>query len=200
MDAGVRAHIFEPFFTTKPLGKGTGLGLATVYGIIKQSGGEIAVESEPGHGTTFTICFPHVEPGAETKGLADPMALVGGTETILLVEDEAELRRLTSAMLTRVGYTVLEASRPSEAHRLVEQLDREVSLVITDVVMPELSGPELVRQLRASLRGLKVLYISGYANVPGDVELDAPLLPKPFSTRDLLRIVRGILDAAAPRE
>jgi PAS domain S-box-containing protein len=196
MDAAVRAHIFEPFFTTKLPGEGTGLGLATVFGIVTQTGGRITVDSEPGRGTTFTICLPRAEPATEAERPVPSTAIAGGTETILLVEDEEELRKLTRQVLAQCGYTVLEASRPSEARALAEQHPRAIPLLLTDVVMPEMSGPELARSLRSLVPTMKVLYMSGYANVPeGGVQIDAPLLQKPFSTKELMRAVRDILDS-----
>ena len=164
MDRETQARIFEPFFTTKEKGKGTGLGLSTVYGIIKQSGGYVFVQSELGRGTVFTIYFPRVDEPSEAIG-ATPVALAaaGGTETVLLVEDEDSVRQLVRETLESRGYRVLEAANGSAALALAAAHSDPIHLVITDVVMPGLSGHELVQQLLPTRPGLKVLYLSGYA-------------------------------------
>jgi CheY-like chemotaxis protein len=200
MDEAVRRHLFEPFFTTKELGRGTGLGLATAYGIIKQSGGAILAESEVGHGTTFEVYLPHVdeeEPAAPAVPAAQPR---GGTETVLVVEDEAEVRNLTSEILQGLGYRVLEAARPGAAVRVAEQHRGRIHLLLTDVVMPELSGQRLAERLRSTRPDLNVLYMSGYTDDAivrhGVLTPGTHLLEKPFSATTLAAKVREALDAA----
>ncbi len=198
IDADVRDRIFEPFFTTKPPGKGTGLGLATVFGIVKQCGGQISVDSEPGLGTTVTIGLPRADAGPGPERPVPEGDVRGGTETILLVEDEPEVRAFTREMLTHYGYVVIEAPGPIDAQRLFEQSSETISLVVTDVVMPDMSGLELVRRLRSRSPMLKVLYVSGYATVSDEnIEADARFLQKPFSPKDLAQAVRDVLDAPA---
>ena len=207
MDADTQAHLFEPFFTTKGPGKGTGLGLATVYGIVKQSGGYIAVESEPGRGTGFTIYLPRIERAAEavTPGPAGA-GTPHGSETILLVEDEEGVRDLTREILETSGYRVLEARHGAEALRVGEQHPGPVHLLVSDVVMPQMDGRELADRLRALRPDLRVLFMSGYtADALGHHSALDPgtnLLPKPFSPDALARRVREVLDApldAPPR-
>src|SRR6185437_15174175 len=164
MDVPTQARIFDPFFTTKEPGKGTGLGLSTVYGIVEQSGGHIAVESAPGRGATFTIFLPrHTGSGAAAPAQTDRRSLPLGHETLLLVEDEAAVRSSARRLLERHGYTVIEARHGAEALRIVETGDRAVDLVITDVVMPEMGGREMVERLRTRHPGIKVLFMSGYS-------------------------------------
>ena len=200
MDLATQARIFEPFFTTKEPGKGTGLGLATVYGIVEQSGGHIAVESAPGRGATFTISFPrYLGPGAPGSPEAgDRRGLPQGTETLLLVEDEAAVRSSARRLLERHGYTVLEARHGADALRIVEGLERPVDLVLTDLVMPEMGGQELVERLRARHPTLKVIYMSGYtekAITTGGMMPEATgFVEKPFTVEQLMRRVREILD------
>jgi PAS domain S-box-containing protein len=199
MDATVRAHLFEPFFTTKEVGKGTGLGLATAYGIVKQSDGYIAVHSEPGRGSTFKIYLPRI---ATPTGPAAAPAKGGpgrGTETILVVEDEPAVLALSRRALEAQGYVVLAASEPAAALRLVELHGGTIHLLLTDVVMPGLSGRVLADRLTARRPGLRVLYMSGY---PGDAVVQHGELPsgsaflqKPFSPDALARKVRDVLDA-----
>jgi CheY-like chemotaxis protein len=201
MKADTKTHLFEPFFTTKEKGKGTGLGLATVYGIVKQSGGFIRVFSEPGEGTTFKIYLPRVED--EIAGLArTPPPLPGstrGAETILLVEDEEGVRRLTRDVLEDNGYTVLEAHGWQSALDLAVSHPGPIHLVLTDVVMPEMGGPEVAARLSILRPGVKVLFMSGYTGDAavhrGLLEARAPLLEKPFTPGDLARRVRALLDA-----
>ena len=201
MDAATMARLFEPFFTTKGPGKGTGLGLATTYGIVKQSGGNIWVYSEPGRGTTFKVHLPRVEGdgrAGETAGRRVSETPVGGTEVVLLVEDDAEVRALAETILARHGYTVLSAPNGSAALEVASAAD-SIALLVTDVIMPGLRGPELAERLVALRPGLRVLYISGYAaEAVGDHDFLAPganYLDKPFTPDALARTVRAILDA-----
>jgi two-component system, cell cycle sensor histidine kinase and response regulator CckA len=199
MDAETRSHLFEPFFTTKEKGKGTGLGLSTVYGIVKQSGGSITVESAPGRGTTFRIYFPRVE--QEVQG---PMAAVEaidparGRETILLVEDEPAVRGLVHETLRLHGYTVLEARHGIEAILTSAKYIGPIHLLLTDVVMPQMSGPEVAEKILTVRPEIKVLYISGYPDHPifeqGSVSRQTGFLPKPFSPHMLAQKVREALD------
>jgi len=200
MDAAVQAHMFEPFFTTKEPGQGTGLGLATVYGIVKQHEGFVTVSSAPGEGATFHIYLPAAsEParGREPLRKRDPRR---GSETVLLVEDEEEVRRLASDVLRSKGYRVIEAGSPRRALALLERHRPEVDLLITDVVMPEMSGPQLVELLREERPALHVLYMSGYTKdtiLRHGVTDDEPvLLQKPFLPDDLALKVREMLDDA----
>jgi CheY-like chemotaxis protein len=200
MDAEIMIHLFEPFYTSKATGKGTGLGLSTVYGIVKQSGGEIVVESQPGHGATFHIYLPRstgvTETAPPTK--AEP-AVLAGTETILLVEDEPGVRQLVREMLHRLGYTIVEAGGGAEALRLFEQYQGSIDLLLTDVIMPQMSGRDLAERLRAVRPSLKVLYISGYTDDMlahhGVLESNVFLLPKPFAPDELAKKLRDVLDA-----
>jgi signal transduction histidine kinase len=199
MDAATKDRIFEPFFTTKAPGKGTGLGLATVYGIVKQSGGGIAVESEPMKGSKFTIYFPRETSPLELSQ-PDAPALVAPAhaETLLVVEDEEVVRQLICAVLTDVGYTVLCAASPSEAVRLSAQHSGKIEMLVTDIVMPEMHGPTLAQQIVGLRPDVKVLYVSGYSendiSDQGVLEPGLDVLQKPFSKVTLLRKVRDILD------
>jgi len=203
MDEATKARFFEPFFTTKGVGKGTGLGLATVYGIVRQSGGHIAVSTAPGEGTTFTIYLPRVE-DAEAEGSLGPAPtrLPRGSETILLMEDEAEVRAVTRDVLVQLGYRVLEVADPAEARRrLADQQHSAIALLLTDVVMPQMNGPELAAQLKARSPRLRVLYLSGYTSEAvssrGISPSDIALLQKPFTPDELARKVREVLDTPA---
>jgi PAS domain S-box-containing protein len=199
MDAETQGRIFEPFFTTKEVGKGTGLGLATVYGIVKQSGGSIWVYSELGRGTTFKVYLPAVE-GPVTKVAIDvpEQELIEGIETVLLVEDEEVVRDMVSEMLRESGYKVLEANNGREALTLGQKYDGEIHLMLTDVVMPEMSGRELAEQLTPLRREMKVLYMSGYTDDAivhhGVLDEGTAFIGKPFSPHSLARKVREILD------
>jgi PAS domain S-box-containing protein len=197
MSKDVQARIFEPFFTTKEAGKGTGLGLATVYGIVKQSDGYIWVYSEPGQGTTFRIYLPRVAGEADAPLAAAPVVATGGSETILLVEDDEPLRRLARQVLERHGYTVLDAADPEQALAVAAHVG-VVQLLLTDVVMPGMGGRELAERLLRERPGLKVLYISGYADDAiahhGMLTPGAELLQKPYGSEMLLRKVRETLD------
>lgn len=202
MDATTQARMFEPFFTTKGPGKGTGLGLATVYGIVKQSGGYIAVASEPGKGTTFRIYLPAVEEAVPRAGAggggSGADAAPNGSGTILLVEDEAPVRVLARRVLEQAGYAVLEAADGVEGVRVAESFEGEIDLLLTDVMMPNLGGRGLVDRLRSTRPRMAVLFISGYPD--GQVERGgltsggAVYLEKPFSPRMLRETVRQALD------
>jgi CheY-like chemotaxis protein len=198
MTPEVLRHAFEPFFTTKEPGKGTGLGLSTVYGIVTQSHGRLRVGSEPGCGTTFEIFFPQA--GEPVACRTPTMATCGarGSETVLLVEDDAMVRRLTEATLERAGYRVLAAANGADAQRLAAGRGGSIDLVITDLVMPGMPGPELARRLEAAHPGLRVLYMSGYADDTmarlGLSEERVSVLAKPFAPDELARRVREVLD------
>jgi signal transduction histidine kinase/CheY-like chemotaxis protein len=198
MDAATRARIFDPFFTTKPTGKGTGLGLATVYGIVKQSGGVIWLYSEPGRGTTFKIYLPRVdEPAASHEPTKAPASLTG-SETILSVEDDEAVRMITRRMLEKRGYRVLSADGGQEALRIAREHEGTISLLITDVVMPEMSGRVLAEQLQSVLPTIKVLFVSGYTDEAivqhGVLAEGVNFLQKPFTADTIVRKVRQILD------
>ncbi len=199
IDAQIRAQIFEPFFTTKEQGKGTGLGLATVYGIVKQSGGDIFVYSEPGHGSTFKIYLPASKVSINPQVTVPiPAPASVGSETILLVEDEEMVRELVKAALQAKGYTILEARHASEALALFTQHLNTIDLLVTDVVMPQISGRELAEHLITLRPGLKVLFTSGYTDDAvvrhGLLTAEVEFLPKPFSTHTLATKVREVLD------
>jgi PAS domain S-box-containing protein len=197
MDAETQAQAFEPFFTTKSIGKGTGLGLATVRQIVNEAGGWTHLSSSPGRGTTVTVGLPRVE--GPVLPVAAPAAPAGGGETLLLVEDEEGVRELVRDILTLAGYVVLEAAVPSEAERLNAEHDRPIHMLLTDVVMPEMSGLELSTRLRAKRPGLQVMYMSGFPEpMMGDGAGEAPgahFISKPFNRQALLERVRRALDA-----
>jgi two-component system cell cycle sensor histidine kinase/response regulator CckA len=195
MDETTKAHIFEPFFTTKELGKGTGLGLATVYGVVKQSGGFIWVESSPGKGTTFEIYLPKAQGKAsESEAETKPSSIRRGSETILVVEDESGIRELACAFLRVNGYFVLEAKDGLEALDVVARHQGTVDLVLSDIVMPRMGGPELVGRLKALHPETRVIFMSGYAEYSGtDPRQTSPLPPvlqKPFSVGSLVEKIR----------
>ena len=202
MDETTRARIFEPFFTTKPLGRGTGLGLSTVYGIVKQMRGTIWVYSEPGAGSTFRLYFPrHVEAAATAgEGTGTPQQVAGGHETVLVVEDEAPVRAFVARVLEHYGYQVLSTANPAEALRTAGQ-NAHISIVVTDIRMPGGTGPDLVAALRRRDPALRALFMSGYSDIAvlaanGDPD-DRHFLAKPFSAADLAAKVRGALDEPA---
>jgi two-component system cell cycle sensor histidine kinase/response regulator CckA len=202
MDAETRARIFEPFFTTKDLGKGTGLGLATVYGIVKQSEGSIAVLSELGHGTTFRVCLPRVEAAPQAAIAAKPSGEArGGSETILLVEDDEPLREVVRAFLQDGGYNILVAEDSGSAVAVFAKYPSKIHLLLTDVVMPGISGPQLARELCLADSSLRVLFMSGYTDEAlgqhGVLEEGIALLEKPFTSGALLRKLRDVLDPVA---
>jgi signal transduction histidine kinase/ActR/RegA family two-component response regulator len=200
MDAATRRRIFEPFFTTKEPGKGTGLGLSTVYGIVRQSGGSITVYSEPGEGCTFRVYFPPV--GAAEKTGEVPVFttdLLAGHETVLLVEDEAQVRSLVRRCLTSKGYAVLDASHGKEALEVADEHRGTIQLLLTDVVMPHMSGKELAERMRAQRPDIRVLFFSGHSDEAierhGVLTPESAFLQKPVDPDVLLRTVRDVLDA-----
>jgi len=200
MTPEVQARIFEPFFTTKEVGKGTGLGLSTVYGIVKQSGGFIWFYSEPGHGSTFKIYLPRVDQPADGVGAEKRLKdVLHGSETILLVEDDSQLRQLASSVLTHCGYKVLVATSPDEGLNIAQANHHDIRLLITDVVMPGMNGRQLAEKILRISPSMKVLYISGYTNSAivhyGVLDEGLWFLPKPFSLSALMGKVREVLDA-----
>jgi CheY-like chemotaxis protein len=199
MDEATKAKIFEPFFTTKEAGKGTGLGLATVYGIVKQSGGFIWVYSEPGNGTSFKIYLPRIDAPVEGVKTAGSLSVPRGTETVLLVEDAAAVRAVAKQVLERQGYTVLEAPDGEVALHVAQKHRGPIHLLLTDVVMPVLSGRRLAEQLALVRPDMKVLYASGYTDDSvvrhGILEAGTAYLQKPFTPDSLARKVREVLDA-----
>jgi CheY-like chemotaxis protein len=202
MDRETQSHIFEPFFTTKEPGKGTGLGLATVYGIVKQSGGHIWVYSEPGRGTTFKIYLPRVPvPGDVPQSEPRRKECVQTGETILLVEDEDAVRALARRVLEARGYTVLPAASGADAVRIAKQHEGIISLVLSDVVVPDMNGRAIGEQVVRLRPGIKLLLMSGYtdedAKLQGVLEDGVPFLEKPFTPDLLARKVREVLGVPA---
>jgi PAS domain S-box-containing protein len=192
-------HIFEPFFTTKEIGKGTGLGLATVFGIVKQNNGFINVYSELGMGTTFSIYFPrHMGKSDQSQQEGTMVSAPRGLETILLVEDEFAILNMTTMILTRQGYKVLQANTPAEAIRLAKENTGEISLLISDVIMPEMNGKDLANKLKSLCPHLKCIYMSGYTadaiGQHGVLDSGINFIQKPFSLADLATKVRDVLD------
>ena len=201
MGAAVLPHVFEPFFTTKPMGKGTGLGLATVYGILKQSGGTIQVESETGHGATFRIYLPATAGGVHKPERIASEKVKGGSETILIAEDEADLRELTRIFLEGYGYKVLDANGADQALQTAELYAEPIHLLLTDVIMPGMSGRQLAEQILSKRPETKIVYMTGYTDdmvaQHKVLEPGVQLLQKPFSKSDLALKVRSTLDGEA---
>jgi CheY-like chemotaxis protein len=205
MSPETQARIFEPFYTTKEVGKGTGLGLSMVYGIVKQSGGYIWVYSEPDRGTTFKIYLPRVDQPAESTGAQNrPNSVQRGTETILLVEDDPQLRQLSSSVLAHCGYKMLVASTPEEGIEICRSNHRDIRLLVTDVVMPGMNGRQLAEQIQQVSPNVKVLYISGYTSNAivhyGVLDPGLSFLPKPFTLSALVAKVREVLDSGPAQE
>jgi len=200
MDTETISHIFEPFYTTKEQGKGTGLGLSTVYGIVRQSGGSIWVDSQPGRGTTFQICFPQVDEELEVvEPVKSTSRAATGTETVLLVEDEELVRNLVRDILRQNGYSVLEAHHGTEALRVALQHAGPIHLLLTDVVMPQMGGRVLAERLKTFRPAIRILYISGYVDddtiQEGVSNPGTSFLQKPFTVETLSRKVRELLDS-----
>jgi CheY-like chemotaxis protein len=203
MDPATLMQVFEPFFTTKPVGSGTGLGLATVYGIVKQSGGYVWVESTPGIGTTVTVCLPEVHravPSAQRdEPVAQPAQCPAGT--VLVVEDEDGVRQLAQRVLEQQGHRVLEARDGEAATRLLRELASDIDLVLTDVIVPGIGTSEFEREVRHQRPDLPILYMSGYSRDEmmqrGLIAADRPFLQKPFSAGELSRLVCQQLEARA---
>jgi CheY-like chemotaxis protein len=198
MDAETQARIFEPFFTTKEIGKGTGLGLSTVYGVVRQSGGHIWVYSEPGQGTTFKVYLPRAGRTALLQQPpASPAESLRGSETILLVEDEEALRGLTRSLLEDSGYTVLEAELPEAAAEIALRHGGPIHLLLTDMVMPGMTGRDLATKLAPIRAEMRVVYMSGYTGFThaGLADSEVALLVKPFTRETLLRKVREGLES-----
>jgi len=202
MTSEIQARIFEPFFTTKEAGKGTGMGLATVYGIIKQSGGYIDVQSEPGHGTTFTVYLPPTLEATETVETRDPAASPRGTETILLVEDDPGVRNVVRDSLRIYGYTVLESGDPEEGIGICERHEGTIHLLMTDVILPKMSGRALATRLSAVRPDMKILFMSGYTDDAigqhGVLDRGVDFLQKPFHVIVMVRKIREVLDKQRP--
>jgi CheY-like chemotaxis protein len=199
----VKAHIFEPFFTTKGPGKGTGLGLATVYGIVKQSGGHIRVESAPGRGSEFAVYLPRVDPPEDARAREPGSRETRrGTETVLLAEDEDGVRGFAGLALRAAGYTVLEAADGREALRVADRYPDRIDLLVTDMVMPHLGGSGVARELTGRNPSLRVLFLSGYTEDAvvrdGALAAGSGFLQKPFTAAGLTRKVREVLDGPAP--
>ena len=198
MDAETQSHIFEPFFTTKDVGKGSGLGLATVYGVVQQSGGHVWVDSEPGKGSTFRVYLPRVEARADLARAQVHQPTMRGSETILVAEDDRQVRDLTVAILKACGYLVLEVENVLDAERVCRQHEGGIDLLLTDVIMREMSGPDLARRLQRVRPHTKVLFMSGYTDKAivhqGVLEAGIAFLPKPFTPSTLAGKVRQVLD------
>ena len=198
MDKETQTRIFEPFFTTKDIGKGTGLGLATVYGIVQQSGGNIRVYSDLGHGTTFKVYLPKRDREIPEQAATPHRPVARGSETILVVEDEVEVRKLVCHVLTSHGYTILDAGETNEALRFCREHRGNIALLLTDIVMPRMSGTDLARDVVLLHPKIKVLYTSGYTDDPvvrrGQFPAGVAFFPKPFTPESLARKVREVLD------
>jgi CheY-like chemotaxis protein len=203
MDEDTKARLFEPFFTTKEKGKGTGLGLSTAYGIVKQSGGYIAVYSEPGRGTVFKVYLPRADAAATPVLRADPRgAVTRGCETILLADDETPVRGMVRRILERAGYTVLEATTGADALRLSEEAEPTIDLLLTDMVMPDMNGRELAARFYERHPGAATIFMSGYTEDfvlrQGGLDPGVFFIEKPFTPQALSAKVREALGAAAP--
>jgi CheY-like chemotaxis protein len=199
MTPQVRERIFEPFFTTKEHGRGTGLGLSTVYGIVSQGGGTISVHSEPGRGSTFEVYLPRADSGVDEEPRSrPPPAALGGHETVLLIEDEEPVRRAASRILTRAGFTVLEAENGDQAFRLAQAEGERIDAVLSDVIMPERTGPEVVAQIKAVRPNIAIVFMSGYTDasiVDHEALRGQPYVQKPFTPESLVMAVREALAA-----
>ena len=193
---------FEPFFTTKPKGEGTGLGLATVYGIVTQAGGYVQIYSEPGIGTTITILLPATGQGIQAEPVPEQEPGGGGGETVLIVEDEPAMREVTRRILSRSGYNVIAAASGHEAIEIAASHTGDIDVLLTDVVMPRMLGKEAAERIRALRPGVKVLFMSGYAqgvlDSQGVVEVGVNLIQKPFSEAQLLATLGQIITSATP--
>ena len=204
MDKETLDNAFEPFFTTKKVGQGTGLGLATVYGIVKQNNGFINVYSEPGMGTVIKIYLPQIQKTIEEKEKPFATEIAKGTESVLVVEDEASVLSLIKTALERFGYTVLAARTPSQALEMVECHQGSIHILLTDVVMPEMNGKELKERIEQLKPNLKVMFMSGYTSDiimhRGILERDTHFLQKPFSVDSLVNKVRHALDTQIKTE
>jgi CheY-like chemotaxis protein len=198
MDAATRARVFEPFFTTKEPGKGTGLGLSMIYGIVKQTGGHVRVESAPGKGSTFSIYLPNCDGPIDSEPRLRPDLQTRGAETILIVEDESAVRSFAVKVLERSGYHVLEASDGEQALEVSRAFGGEIELVITDLVMPGMGGRELAESVCRTRQRTRVLFVSGYSESAAAREWvqgqAVAFLQKPFGTAALLQAVRTTLD------
>jgi CheY-like chemotaxis protein len=195
MSPEIKKHIFEPFFTTKEAGRGTGLGLSTVYGIVEGADGHISVESEPEQGATFRVYLPLAAGTLREELKIQEAAPGGGWETILLVEDEPGIRAMTRVYLETLGYSVLEAGSSAEAERLAREHPGTIDLVVTDIVMPGKRGDRMLRDIRKKRPEAAAIFISGFAEVQ-ELAADIPVLEKPFAFPDLGRCVRQVLDHA----
>ena len=198
MDDRTRQHVFEPFFTTKRLSKGTGLGLSTVYGVVTQAGGHLAVSSEPGHGSVFKLSFPRLRAPASPEGIAgEPRIAVRAAGAVLLVEDQAEVRRLAGTILRNMGFTVLEAGDAGQAISVAEQFDGEIRMMLTDVIMPGMNGRELADRVAELRPRTKIVYMSGYTDrvmgIDGELDDTVEYLQKPFTAAQLSATVYRVL-------
>jgi two-component system cell cycle sensor histidine kinase/response regulator CckA len=200
MSPEVQARAFEPFFTTKEPGKGTGLGLSTVYGIVHQAGGLITVESAPNQGSTFRVYLPKASVVRREiqERRAEPPLPAGGHETVLLVEDEAGIRAMTRAYLESLGYKVLEAATGPEAARISRSYSGPIDLLLTDIIMPEMRGDDLIGIVKSDRPAIRSLFMSGYADIPR-VDKQVPIVEKPFEFPELGRQVRAVLDLPGGR-